>query len=305
LKSDTKYRLVIQNGPYREQRAFSVDQGKKTVLFLAGKDIGVATAVFGPPLCETAGEEWTEPTTGMTFVCVPGGEFEMGCGGEWAGDCYDSEKPAHPVRLSGFWLGKYEVTVGEFRQFVSEAKYAGDGQNFGRCDGMSKPENMEQGDRHPAACVSWKEATAFAEWLAKNNEDGIGYRLPTEAEWEYACRNRGENVLYCGGSDIEAVAWYSGNSDGKTHEVGGKKPNGIGIYDMSGNVWEWCQDWFEEYANNQVQDPTGPNSGTNRVLRGGSWNSGAGHCRSSSRLGYGPGYRIASFGFRLAFPAGQ
>ena len=260
------------------------------------------------PIGRKAGDEWTEPSTGMKFVYVPGGEFEMGCGGEWAGDCDSDERPAHSVRLSGFWLGKYEVTVGEFRQFVSEAKYAGDGQNIWRCDGMSKPENMEQGDRHPAACVSWNEATAFAEWLAKKNDDGVGFRLPTEAEWEFACRNRGENVLYCGGNDIDEVAWYSGYSGSKTHEVGGKKHNGSGIYDMSGNVWEWCQDWYGEYAGDapdQAQDPTGTNSGTYRVLRGGSWDSAARDCRSTFRSWNGPDYRFANRGFRLAFPAGQ
>ncbi len=250
-------------------------------------------AVSAAPVGKKAGVEWTEPGTGMKFVYVPGGKFEMGCGGKWAGDCFSDERPAHPVQLSGFWLGKYEVTVTEFRQFASETQH----DNMGCRDAG--------GDQHPVACVSWNEASAFAAWLNKKNGGAMGFRLPTEAEWEYACRNRGENVLYCGGNDIDAVAWYSGNCGHKTHEVGGKKHNGIGIYDMSGNVWEWCQDWYGAYAGDQRQNPTGPNSGTDRVLRGGSWYGAAGYCRSTYRYRFRPGHRRAYFGFRLAFPAGQ
>ena len=119
------------------------------------------------------------------------------------------------------------------------------------------------------------------------------------------CRNRGKNLLYCGGNDIEEVAWYSQNSGGGTHAVGGKKDNGIGIHDMSGNVWEWCQDWYGDYPEGLETDPTGPQSGTGRVLRGGSWLGDARPCRSSNRFWNSPALRYARNGFRLVFPAGQ
>ena len=138
--------------------------------------------------------------------------------------------------------------------------------------------------------------------------NGYKFDLPTEAQWEYACRagtttslNSGKNITSNGSCyNLDEVGWYSNNSDGYTHEVGQKKPNAWGIYDMHGNVWEWCRDWYGDYPSASVTDPTGPNGGSNRVLRGGSWFSDARDCRSADRINYYPGSRSNELGFRLA-----
>jgi formylglycine-generating enzyme required for sulfatase activity len=152
--------------------------------------------------------------------------------------------------------------------------------------------------------VSWEDAQEF---ITKLNER-IGenrYRLPTEAEWEYACRS-GSSGTYCFGDDeslLGGYAWYYSNSDSKTHPVGERKPNAWGLYDMHGNVWEWCQDWYEDYSQGSVIDPVGPSSGTIRVYRGGGWFDVAGDCQSANRNWYDPGYRRTFIGLRLAaFP---
>ena len=153
--------------------------------------------------------------------------------------------------------------------------------------------------------VSCDDCQAFIKKL--NRKSGKNYRLPTEAEWEYACRSGGRDEKYSGGSDIDRVAWYYGNSGGSTHAVGGKVANGLGLYDMSGNVWEWCSDWYDEnyYGNSPTQNPQGPESGSSRVYRGGSWNNRPAFVRSAHRLRFGTALRIDDLGFRLAFSSGQ
>ncbi len=155
------------------------------------------------------------------------------------------------------------------------------------------------GDNCPVEQVSWNDIQDFIRIL--NQRTGKNYRLPTEAEWEYAARGGGKSDKYSGGNDVDSVAWYTSNSGGKTHPVGRKKPNGLGIYDMTGNVWEWCSDWYGDgyYRSSPRDNPQGPSSGGFRVLRGGSWYDSARYSRASVRLMLNPDYRYNYVGFRL------
>ena len=157
-----------------------------------------------------------------------------------------------------------------------------------------------KGDNLPVEQVSWEDCQTFIGKL--NGLTGKRFRLPTEAEWEYAARggNRSNHTQYSGGSMIGDVARYGGNSGDKTHSVKTKRPNELGLYDMSGNVWEWCQDWYGNYSSKAKTNPTGPDSGSRRVFRGGSWFCLEGRCRSSIRLSYSPGYSYYDLGLRLA-----
>jgi formylglycine-generating enzyme required for sulfatase activity len=231
------------------------------------------------------GEAWTEPYTGMEFVWVPGGSFEMG---DLFGDGYEREKPVHTVELDGFWLGKYPVTQAQWEKVMG-----------------NNPSHFK-GRNNPVECVSWQDVQEFISKLNSRSKDSR-FCLPTEAQWEYAARSGGKWELYAGGNDIDRVAWYFDNSGGKTHPVGQKAPNGLGIYDMTGNVWEWCHDWFDEnyYARSPRSNPSGPSGGSYRVDRGGGWDSGARGCRAAIRLSDSPGYGSDLIGLRLAFTPGQ
>ncbi len=233
---------------------------------------------------------------GLSFVKVPAGSFEMG--GEGYG-----ESPIHTVQISrDVHMTPHEVTVGQFRRFVEATGYQTDAEKQGSCrtwtgsqweytKGASwRNPGLQQTDAHPVVCVSWNDAVAFAEWA--------GGRLPTEAEWEYAAR-AGTTGDYAG--DLDAMAWYSKNSDNSTHPVGQKAPNDWGLYDMHGNVWEWVQDWYDSdyYDGSPTKDPKGPASGSYRVIRGGGWYNGARGVRSALR-GYGtPDDRSSRIGFRI------
>jgi len=232
------------------------------------------------PETETGGDVWTDPVAGMEFIKVPGGTFMMG---DIFGDGDDYEKPVHEVQLNGFYIGKYPVTQGHWKKVTG-----------------NNPANFQKGDDYPVEQVSWDDAQEFVRKLAEMNKGKYEFRLPTEAEWEYAGRSGGKKERYAGGDDIDAVAWYDENSGGSTHPVGKKAPNGLGIHDMSGNVWEWCGDWFGDYPSGSVRNPKGPDSGSNRVLRGGSWNYAAGNCRSTNRNHDSPRYRFNNLGLRLA-----
>jgi formylglycine-generating enzyme required for sulfatase activity len=210
---------------------------------------------------------------GMEFVTIPAGEFRMGSEN---GD--DNEKPVHQVRLSrSFEMGKYEVTQAEWQAVMN-----------------NNPSHFK-GEKLPVETVSWAAAQGFIERL-NARDDGYVYRLPTEAEWEYACR-AGSTGDYAG--QLDEMGWYDGNAGGKTHPVGQKKPNAWGLYDLHGNVWEWCQDWLDKYPSAAVTDPIGLNTGSGRVFRGGSWNYTAADCRSANRLGFSPGDGFYYLGFRL------
>ncbi len=215
------------------------------------------------------------------FVKVDGGTFVMGATSEQGSDAYSDESPTHSVTLSDFYIGKYEVT--------QELWTAVMGSNPSKFTGTNLLVEM----------VSWNDCQTF---ITKLNElTGKTFRLPTEAEWEYAARggNKSQGYKYSGSNSIDDVAWYTSNSSSKTHEVGTKQPNELGIYDMSGNVWEWCSDWYGSYSSSSQTNPTGPTSGSNRVLRGGGWDINAGHCRVSYRDDSNPSYRNGNFGFRL------
>lgn len=233
------------------------------------------------------GKTWTDPVTGMDFVWVPGGCFDRGCG-DWDGECCDSELPVREVCLDGFWMGKYEVTQGQWTQIMG-----------------SNSSNFQSGDNYPVEQVSWYDTQDF---IAELNSQGFStFRLPTEAEWEYAARSGGREEKYAGGDDLDNLSWYSGNSGMETHEVGTKAANGLGIYDMSGNVSEWVSDWYESnyYSESPQDNPQGPETGSFRVLRGGSWYELAPYCRAAYRFYSSPDYRESGIGFRLALSPGQ
>ncbi len=215
----------------------------------------------------TAGEIWREPITEMEFVWVPGGCYKMGCG-NWTSDCYRDEKPLHEVCVDGFWMGKTEVTQGQWKQVTGE-----------------KPAEFKKGDNYPVERVSWPEIEKFALKLSSLIKDGYEYRLPTEAEWEYACRSGGRQEKYAGGRDLDRVAWYQGNSDRSTHSVATKAPNGLGLFDMNGNVNEWCADTYRgwAYSKHKRNNPLFREEGYTKVYRGGSWDSKQRYARCAAR----------------------
>ena len=219
----------------------------------------------------------------IDMVRVEAGTFTMGATLEME-DPEEWEKPAHQVTLTNnYYIGKYEVTQALWKAV------------------MGKNPSIFNGDNLPVENVSWKDCQKFINKL--NRITGKKFRLPTEAEWEYAARggNKSRGYHYSGSNNISNVACYNGNSGKKTHVVGSKQGNELGIYDMTGNVWEWCHDWFGSYGSSSQVNPTGANSGSCRVNRGGSWNSNARICRSLCRNGSTPGSRNNFLGFRLVF----
>jgi formylglycine-generating enzyme required for sulfatase activity len=219
----------------------------------------------------------------MEFVLVKGGCYQMG---DSLGDGYGDERPVHEVCVNDFYIGKYDVTQGQWKEIMGSNP-----SEFNHC-----------GDNCPVENISWNDTQAFIGKLKQ--KIGKNYRLPTEAEWEYAARSGGRKEEWAGTnseSELGEYAWIDVNSGERTHPVGQRKPNGLGLYDMSGNVWEWCQDLYDEnyYKNSPKDNPEGPESGTNRVLRGGSWFNGAGYTRSGKRLSIIPDYRDSNDGFRL------
>jgi len=217
----------------------------------------------------------------MEMVFVQGGTFTMGCTSEQGSDCDADESPSHRVTVSDFYIGKYEVTQKQWKAV------------------MGNNPSYHKGDNLPVESVSWLDIQKFVKRL--NAQTGKHYRLPTEAEWEYASRggNRSNGYKYSGSNVIGNVAWYDGNSGSETHPVGTKFPNELGIYDMSGNVWEWCSDWSGSYGSSAQNNPVGATTGSSRVLRGDGFNYGARYCRVSYRDGDYPGYRGCINGFRL------
>lgn len=228
-------------------------------------------------------EALTDPAKAIEFVLVKGGCFQMG---DTFGDGREDEKPVHTVCVDDFYIGKYEVTQGQWQSIM--------GSNpsfFKNC-----------GDKCPVEQVSWNDIQGF---LAKlNAKAGRKYRLPTEAEWEFAARSGGKKEKYAGTSsdaELGKYAWYNANSGISIHPVGQKKPNGLGLYDMTGNAWEWCQDWYGEisYSQSTRKNPAGPQSGTRRVLRGGAWLFEPAGIRASTRYGLFPEAKGDLYGFRL------
>jgi len=226
------------------------------------------------PTQTNKGETITDPTVG-TFIMVKGGTFQMGG---------PSDGPIHSVTVSDYYIGQTEVTQAQWRAVMGENP-----SSFSGCDAC------------PVERVSWEDIQTFISKL-NNRSGGSKFRLPTEAEWEYAARGgkQSKGYTYSGSNDIDAVAWYSKNSDSKTHPVKGKAANELGLYDMSGNVWEWCSDWYDSYSAASQTNPTGATSGSHRVNRCGSCRNGPEYCVVAIRNRSTPDSRSNNLGFRLA-----
>ena len=216
------------------------------------------------------------------MVYVEGGTFRMGATEEQGRDAWDNEKPVHRVTLSSYLIGKHEVTQALWEEVMG-----------------SNPSHNKQGGDYPVENVSWFDCQEFIGKL--NARTGMQFRLPTEAEWEYAARggDRSKGYKYAGSDNLDEVGWYAENSGFHTHPVGEKKPNELGLYDMSGNVLEWCEDRFGAYSNEAQTNPTGPQSGGYRVLRGCIYWDFARNCRVSYRINGDPGDRYDHDGLRL------
>ncbi len=259
--------------------------GRLMMMDVMGKGVKVNLGL--ELFCQACFEQYRyDPRDPIEFVPIPAGEFEMG------GTKVDNEQPVHRVRIShGFEMGKYVVTQAQWEGLM------GTTLRQQRDQGNKNWPLCGEGADYPMYYMSWEEAQEFC---CKLNErgDGYTYRLPTEAEWEYACR-AGSIGDYAG--NLSDMAWYEGNCGGKTHPVGKKRANAWGLYDMHGNVWEWCGDWYAAnyYERSPSTDPQGPSTGSHRVFRGGGWLDPATSCRSAHRGAATPGYRGNGFGFRL------
>ena len=222
-----------------------------------------------------------------SFVYVRGGTFQMGATPQMKNPDPD-EFPVHTVTVDGFFISKYEVT-----QALWEAV-------------MGSNPSKVKGPNLPVTNVSWTDCQTFLSRLtalaqAKSGYSGISFCLPTEAQWEFAARggNVSKGYQYSGSNSLEDVAWYGGNSSNMTHVVGTKRANELGLYDMSGNVWEWCQDWNSAYSSSPKTNPIGALKGRSHMSRGGSWYDEMMECRSSNRISYDPDYRYYCLGLRL------
>lgn len=230
----------------------------------------------------SSNQTFTVAGVSFTMVFVEGGTFTMGATSEQVGEADDWEKPTHRVTLSDYYIGETEVTQALWKAVMG-----------------SNPSYFK-GDNLPVENVSYDDVKTFITKL--NQKTGKTFRLPTEAEWEYAARGgkKSKGYKYSGSDNINDVAWYKDNSDDKTHPVKTKRPNELGIYDMSGNVYEWCSDWYGKYTSEAQTNPQGPSGGSYRVLRGGSWSYFAGSCRASDRDYDFLSDLINVLGFRLA-----
>ena len=216
------------------------------------------------------------------MVYVEGGTFTMGATSEQGSDANPDEKPTHQVTLSSFSIGRYEVNQEEWQAVMG-----------------STPSSFK-GAKRPVEKVSWNDCLEFIRRL--NAMTGKRFRLPTEAEWEYAARGGNKSISnkYAGSDNLDRVAWYNSNSGKTTHDVGQTSPNELGLFDMSGNVSEWCQDWYSNYGSNSQTNPSNSPSGSTRVCRGGSWISQSRYCRVSARSDHSPGITSFYLGLRLA-----
>ncbi len=231
------------------------------------------------------GNRTTYTVNGVSFtmVSVAGGTFTMGATSEQVSDADADEKPSHDVTLNGFSIGQTEVTQGLWEAVMG-----------------SNPSSFKKGENYPVEQVSYWDCKSFISKL--NSLTGKNFRLPTEAEWEYAARGgrHSQGYKYSGSNSPGSVAWYGDKSNSATHPVATKAANELGLYDMSGNVWEWCNDWYGAYRVADQTNPRGPGSGFARVRRGGSWYYFARSCRVSSRRNDAPSFRYYDLGFRLA-----
>jgi formylglycine-generating enzyme required for sulfatase activity/serine/threonine protein kinase len=289
-QDDIGFRLALSPSGAESPEA-GTEQGTKISAPPEGSTPAAGNAsVVAPPsaVAVLTLPETIASTVGIRLKLIPAGAFTMGDAGGGS-----DEKPPHRVTLTKpFYMGVYEVTNAQWKQVMG-----------------SVPSNWKEED-NPVEQVSWENAVEFCRKLSALPEErkaGRVYRLPTEAEWEYACR-AGATTKYAFGDDEKLLGdygWFDGKSGNQTQSVGQKKPNAWGLYDMHGNVWEWCSDWYGIYPDGEVTNPEGPSSGSDRVLRGGGWSFPAGGCRSAFRYGSGPSDRSFHLGFRLALsPSG-
>jgi len=292
-----EYRVRVEKPDYEPwETTIALAAGEQRTLNASLVPPATAVTAYSSPAEPKAGEGFTEPVTSMEFVWVPGGCFEMGSG------LNSLESPVHRVCMEGFWLGKYEVTQGQWEKVMG-----------------SNPA-LFKGDDLPVETVSWDDAQAF---IAKLNQKGPGgFRLPSEAQWEYACRSGGQKQTYCGGEDVDRLAWSRGpigaagagapaqaagppdrsNEPNVIHPVGTKAPNGLGLHDMSGNVWEWVQDcWHDSYQGAPTDGRAWEYGECDyRVFRGGAYGNSANEVRATVRNRYRPLLRTDTLGFRPA-----
>jgi formylglycine-generating enzyme required for sulfatase activity len=228
-------------------------------------------------------------TIGMKLVLIPAGTFTMGSPASEK-DRYDNETQHQVTLTKPFYMGRTEVTQGQWKKVMGTELWKG-------------KEHVQEGDDYPAVNVSWDDAEEFCKKLSAM--EGKVYRLPTEAEWEFACRG-GTKTAFCFGNDeaeLGKYAWFDGNTwdidEDYAHRLAQKLANPFGLHDMHGNAWEWCSDWYDAYPSTPLTDPRGPNSGDNRVLRGGSWKLGPYRVRCARREDGPPDYRYHLHGFRL------
>ena len=231
----------------------------------------------------------------FTMVHVEGGTFTMGATSEQTG-AEEYEKPAHQVTLSDYYIGQTEVTQALWKAVTGYSPTS---------DGNSWTSTLGLGDNYPAYYISYNDVQSFITKL--NSLTGSTFRMPTEAEWEYAARggSKRKGYLYSGSNTLSTVGWYDDHSGSKTHPVAQKTANELGLYDMSGNVWEWCSDWYGSYSSSAQTNPTGPSTGSYRIVRGGSWYFGAAYCPVARRLSYTPSYRSDDKGVRLVLSSSQ
>lgn len=271
---DTKYQpgLPLPSGVYEIRIShFGYRDKRRAVVIEPGESIDLFVELI-------KAKQVQDLETGLEFVWIPAGCFQKGCG-PWAEDCDADESPARKVCLPGFWMGRCEVTQKEWNQVMD-----------------SNPSQFQTGENYPVEQVTWTQARAFAGKIMPEQE-AVTARLPSEAQWEYAARSGGREEAFAGGDNPEALAWYRNNSRGSTHPVGEKQPNGLGLFDMSGNVWEWCRDAYvpEAYGHNQT---VSRENVLFRVRRGGCWQSPRHKIRSLYRGRY-PHLAFESNGLRL------
>ncbi len=274
---------IRKSGYASEKKSITVQEGQTATLSGALKEAFAPTpALTANTSPGTAAVPFTVNGVSFNMIKVDGGTFTMGATKEQGRDAYRDEEPAHQVTLSDYYIGETEVT-----QELWQAVMGFNPSNF-------------SGTNLPVEWVSWEDCQEFIKKL--NQLTGKNFSLPTEAQWEFAARggNKSKGYKYSGSNTLGDVAWYTSNSSGSSHGVGTKAPNELGIYDMSGNVWEWCSDWYAFYSSSAVTNPAGPLSGSYRVFRGGSWNNDERYCRVSNRYDFTQTLRDYDLGLRLA-----
>lgn len=305
LKKDNAYQLFKNEGLQAETPFEALQAYKKAQEARDTKEIqSLIDRVNGFLKPGEAYINYEDSFAGL-MIYVEGGQFAMG-----SNDEYENRKPLHKVSVSSYFMGKYEVTHSQYVAFLNEKGNRLEGGKTWCEEKMLNSQSHvlwkngiyyveESFEQYPMVYVTWYGARAYCRWLSEKT--GHTFRLPTEAEWEFAARGglEAQGGAYAGSDDLDQVGWYKGNSMGNTHPVGTQLGNEIALHDMSGNVSEWCEDWYERYKWDFQQDPKGPESGNNRVLRGGAKKHDFNNCHVAARSSIIPNYSTASIGFRV------